>query len=246
LNIWYHTLNVGFRTRISGETDFPCIYGERVGLGRSYVKLPDKWTYEDWCEGIRAGRNYVSDGYSHLLEFAVNDVRMGEAGSELKVDAPGTVRVTGRVAARLGDKPDDAIRRAPVSAKPYWHIERARIGDTREVPVEVVVNGRAVASKNIVADGNFNNVAFDVKLDRSSWLALRILPSSHTNPIFALVGSKPVRASRQSAEWCRKAVDQCWSQKQRTYSRAEHAEAEASYDHARKTYDQLIAESAPE
>ena len=25
LNIWYHTLNCGFRTRISGETDFPCI-----------------------------------------------------------------------------------------------------------------------------------------------------------------------------------------------------------------------------
>ena len=42
LNIWYHTLNVGFRTRISGETDFPCIYGEKVGLGRSYVKLDGK------------------------------------------------------------------------------------------------------------------------------------------------------------------------------------------------------------
>ena len=34
LNAWYHTLNAGYRTRISGETDFPCIYGERVGLGR--------------------------------------------------------------------------------------------------------------------------------------------------------------------------------------------------------------------
>ena len=31
LNIWYHTLNVGFRTRIAGETDFPCIYDGRVG-----------------------------------------------------------------------------------------------------------------------------------------------------------------------------------------------------------------------
>jgi hypothetical protein len=34
LSIWYHTLNVGFRTRISGETDFPCIYDGRVGQGR--------------------------------------------------------------------------------------------------------------------------------------------------------------------------------------------------------------------
>ena len=37
LNIWYHTLNCGYRARISGETDFPCIYGDKVGLGRVYV-----------------------------------------------------------------------------------------------------------------------------------------------------------------------------------------------------------------
>ena len=30
LNIWYHTLNCGYTARISGETDFPCIYGERA------------------------------------------------------------------------------------------------------------------------------------------------------------------------------------------------------------------------
>ena len=39
LNIWYHTLNCGYTARISGETDFPCIYGDKVGLGRAYVKL---------------------------------------------------------------------------------------------------------------------------------------------------------------------------------------------------------------
>ncbi|RPH44299.1 MAG: hypothetical protein EHM91_08305, partial [Planctomycetota bacterium] len=61
-NIWYHTLNAGFRTRISGETDFPCIYGERVGLGRSYVKIDGKLDYDLWCEGIRRGRTYVADG----------------------------------------------------------------------------------------------------------------------------------------------------------------------------------------
>ena len=246
LNIWYHTLNTGFRTRISGETDFPCIYGERVGLGRSYVKLPTPWTYEDWCEGIRAGRNYVSDGASHLLDFKVNDTRMGEGASELQLDAPATVRVSARVAARLGEKVDDRIRRTPVGEKPYWHIERARIADTREVPVEVIVNGQPVATKNIVADGKFNDVTFDVKLDRSSWIALRILPSSHTNPIFALVAGKPVRASRQSAEWCRKAVDQCWSQKERSYAEPEKAEARAAYDHAREIYDRILTESAAE
>ena len=49
--MWYHTLNVGFRTRISGETDFPCVSGERVGLGRSYVKLDGELNY---AAGARA------------------------------------------------------------------------------------------------------------------------------------------------------------------------------------------------
>ena len=169
---------------------------------------------------------------------------MGEGGSEIKLDAPATVRISARVAARLGEKADDRIRRTPPSEKPYWHLERARIGDTREVPVEVIVNGRAVATKNIAADGKFNDVTFDVRLDRSSWIALRILPSSHTNPVFAIVAGKPVRPSKKSVEWCRKAVDQCWSQKERTYAAAEKEEARAAYDHARAAYDRLIAESA--
>ncbi|HEY3897680.1 MAG TPA: CehA/McbA family metallohydrolase [Chthoniobacter sp.] len=242
LNIWYHTLNVGFRTRISGETDFPCIYQERVGLGRSYVKLPEKWTYEDWCEGIRAGRNYVSDGYSHLLDFQVDDVKVGENGSELRLEKPGTVHIAARVAARLQETPNDAIRHAPTFQAPYWNIERARIGDTREVPVEVIVNGQSVATKRVAADGKLQDISFDTPIDHSSWVALRILASSHTNPVFVLVGGSPIRASKRSAEWCRKSVDQCWSQKQRTYAEAEQADAEKAYDHARQTYDRLITE----
>src|SRR5438094_18923 len=74
LNIWYHTLNCGYRARISGETDFPCIYGERVGLGRSYVHLDGKLNFDDWVEGIKKGRCYVSDGLSHLQDFEVNGV----------------------------------------------------------------------------------------------------------------------------------------------------------------------------
>src|SRR5438270_14000899 len=77
LNIWYHTLNCGFRTRISGETDFPCIYGERVGLGRSYVPLDGKLDFDAWVEGIKNGRCYVCDGKSHLMDFSVNGLGVG-------------------------------------------------------------------------------------------------------------------------------------------------------------------------
>ena len=53
----------------------------------------------------------------------------------------------------LEPEPNEAIRSRPYSEQPYWHVERARIGDTHTVPVEVVVNGYAVAETTIVADG---------------------------------------------------------------------------------------------
>jgi hypothetical protein len=243
LNIWYHTLNVGYRTRISGETDFPCIYGDRVGLGRSYVRQTDKLDYRDWVDGIRQGRNYVSDGKSHLIDFKVNGVEMGSGSSELRLAKPGPVRITAQVAALLQELPDESIRRLPYTQKPYWELERSRIESTRKVPVELIVNGNAVARQEIVADGELRPISFDWKIDRSSWIALRILPSSHTNPIFALVADRPIRASRQSAEWCLRAVDQCWRQKERGIRLEERGEALRAYEFAREAYRQRIKES---
>jgi hypothetical protein len=242
LNMWYHTLNVGFRTRISGETDFPCIYGERVGLGRSYVKLDEKLSYADWCEGIRRGHNYVSDGRSHLLDFKLNDAVMGEKGSELQLAEPGVVRATARVAALLEQKPNPELKKRPYSEKPFWDIERARVGETRHVPVELIVNGFPVERQEILADGKLRDVSFETKIDKSSWVALRILPSSHSNPIFVLVGGKPIRASKQSAEWCLQGVDTCWDQKQKFIKADEMADAKNAYEHARETYRRLVQE----
>jgi hypothetical protein len=243
LNIWYHTLNAGFRTRISGETDFPCIYGERVGLGRSYVKLDGNLNYDAWVSGVRDGRNYVSDGKSHLVDFQVNGLLVGTQGSEVKLNKSGNVRVTAKVAARLDEQPNEAIAKLRFDQKPYWDLERARQGATREVPVELIVNGRAAAKKNILADGAIRDIAFDVPIERSSWVALRIPASSHTNPIFVQVDGQPIRASRRSAEWCLKAVDQCWSQKAPKISAKERPEAEKAYEHARQVYRKILAES---
>jgi hypothetical protein len=246
LNMWYHTLNAGFRTRISGETDFPCIYGERVGLGRSYVKLDGKLTYADWCEGIRQGHNYVSDGRSHLIDFKVGAVAMGEKGSELKLAQPGTVTATARVAAFLDEKANPGLQKRPYGDKPFWDIERARIGQTREVPVELIVNGYPVARQNIVADGTPRELSFEARIKKSSWVALRILPSSHSNPVFVLVDGKPIRASRKSVQWCLGGVDKCWGQKEQFIKADELADAKEAYAHARSTYQRLLNECGAE
>jgi hypothetical protein len=269
LNIWYHTLNVGFRTRISGETDFPCITDARVGQGRVYAKVDAALSYGAWLEALRAGRSYVSDGRSHLMDFSVNGVEVGTAASEVKLKEKGMVHARVKVAAYLDPSPLNAdtipsdrgqqfwmsslnngsasnsagsIHDRAIDQTPYWHIERARIENTREVLVELVVNGKPVARKNVVADGAIQSIDFDVTIERSSWLAVRILGSSHTNPVFVLVDGKPIRASRQSAQWCLAGVDQCWTQKAPKISKAELSEAKAAYDHAREVYTRLIAE----
>jgi hypothetical protein len=242
LNIWYHILNTGFRTRISGETDFPCITDGRVGLARSYAKVDGPLTYRKWIDAVRAGRNYVSDGKSHLFDFSVNGVEGGTRDSEIRIEHPGRVAVTVKAAANLDPVPHEAIRRAPYDAKPYWDLERARIGSTREVPVEVVVNGVPVAAQNLLADGVIRTLTFEVAIDRSSWIAVRILPSSHTNPVFALVGGAPIRASRGSAQWCLNAVNQCWTQKMSKIRASEIDDARMAYDHARQVYRQRLAE----
>jgi hypothetical protein len=240
LNIWYHTLNVGFRTRISGETDFPCIYDQRVGIGRNYAKVEGKLTYAAWIDGLRAGRSYVSDGKSHLMDFKVNG---SEVGSEIQLARGQNAHIEVNVAARLDPQPNEFIRRLSLLEKPYWDIERTRVGETRDVPVELVVNGIARERKLVTADGEMRPITFDVPIEKSSWIAVRILPSSHTNPIFAIVDGKPIRASRRSAEWCLAAVSQCWSQKQVAISASEKDAARKAYDHAREVYQQRIAES---
>jgi hypothetical protein len=252
LNMWYHTLNCGFRTYGSGETDFPCIYGERVGLGRSYVKVAGKLSYEAWCEGISRGACYVSDGHSHLMDFCVakspDNLQEGEpgklvtTGQEFSVSGESLIPFSCNVAALLPEEPTGIAERN-YAQQPYWHIERARVERTREVPVELVVNGLPVERQLIVADGTQHKLIFETKISRSSWVAVRILGSSHTNPIFVIVDNQPVRASRRSAQWCLDGVDQCWSQKERFIRAEEMADAIRAYDHARQVYRQILDES---
>lgn len=256
MNIWYHTLNCGMRSRISGETDFPCIYGERVGLGRSYVQIPELTSaaglqYGQWIEGLKAGRSYVSDGLSHLTSFSVGDRQLGEVDEEgrpsqlnLPVGGQQTVRCT--VAAMLPEERDELgsqIASRRLDEKPYWHLERARHDQSRQVPVELVVNGQAVASKLIEADGSLQEVEFQVDLPISSWVAVRILPSMHSNPVFAIVDGRPIRASRRSAQWCHDAVEICWNQKSKRIRQEEIGAAKQAYDAARDIYAQIIQEA---
>ena len=103
-----------------------------------------------------------------------------------------------------------------------------------------------MARKNIVADGEVSEVSFEVPIERSSWVVMRVFGSSHTNPVWVVVDGKEVRTSKRSAQWCLDSVDQCWSQKERFIARVELADTRAAHAHARKEYRKRLAESPVE
>lgn len=246
LNMWYHSLNCGFKTRLSGETDYPCIFDERVGIARSYFKPEGSLSYDNYINAIKNGRSYVSDGGSHLIDFSVNGLEVGTKNSEVKLTTNKVVKINAKAVAYLPDrqtKDGEIIAKRPLDRQPYWSIERARLEKSRKVPVELIVNGESVDTTYMLADGKWNDISFNHTVDQSSWIALRIFPSSHTNPVFVLVDNKPIRI-KKSAQWCRDAVDQCWKKKRSNIRSSERDEAAAAYDRARIIYDKIIQEAS--
>ena len=126
---------------------------------------------------------------------------------------------------------------------PWWHLERARIGDTRKVAVEVVMNGKPVATKEIVADGKPQDLEFNIPVKQSSWIAMRILGASHTNPAFVLVDKMPIRPSRASVEWDIKALQQAFEVKRNGWRPDDYDQAKAAYDYAFEVYRKVLSET---
>jgi hypothetical protein len=226
-NCWYHVMNAGFPLKASGETDFPCVSGSRVGQGRVYVQLGkvDKVDFTAWCEGVAKGRSYVSDGYAHALEFNVNGK---SSGAQVDLKAPGKVTVKARVAF--------------AAETPLGTSTGGQVPPGKMRRVDLVVNGVAVESKDVPADDQVHNLAFEVPIERSSWVALRHMPQMHTNPVTVLVGGKPIRASRKSALWCAGTIEQLWRVRAKVIAAHERDEAHTTFLKAIGQYRQIAAE----
>jgi hypothetical protein len=227
-NCWYHIMNCGFPLKASGETDFPCITGSRVGQGRVYVRMGkiNKIDFPEWCEGLAKGRSYVSDGYAHALEYTVGGKHTGEM---LAIPKAGPVTVKAKVAFAA----DPALGTANGGAVPA--------GKNRLV--EIIVNGVAVAKKEVPADDKEHDIAFEIPMERSSWVALRQFPQLHTNPVNVIVDGAPIRASRKSAQWCLGTIEQLWRVRESAIADAEREEARVTFERAKDVYRKIAAES---
>lgn len=248
-NTWYHIMNTGFPLKVSGETDFPCMSSQRVGQGRVYVQLGkrNELQFTDWIRGVQAGRSYVSDGYAHALEFKVNGANSGDS---ISMVSPGQVEVTSKVAfaeeipmgVAYGNQNSPQGRRLTGDTIEL-HLERSRDFEIKGSRlVELVVNGKVLQSKKVPADGREYELKWTVKIDRSSWIALRHFPQMHTNPVNVIIGGKPIRASRSSALWCAESIRNLIENRMRFISDTEKTEALKTFNKAIATYEKIAGE----
>jgi hypothetical protein len=229
-NCWYHLMNCGYPLKVSGETDFPCITGSRVGQGRVYVQLGtkiEKIEFSAWAEGLARGRSYVSDGYAHALEFSVDGKVPGE---KVKLRDKGKVTVKAKVAFAAETSLGTAVG--------------AQLPPGKTRLVELIVNGKVAAKQEVAADDKEHDLEFVVLIEASSWVALRHFPQMHTNPVEVIVDDQPIRASRKSALWAIGMIDQLWRVRGPGIAPDERAEAERVFQWAVNRYIK-IAEECP-
>jgi hypothetical protein len=251
-NTWYHLLNCGFPLKVSGETDFPCMSSRRVGQGRVYVRVEqgEKLEFSDWCRELAAGKSYVSDGFAHSLQFKVSNKSPGEAAVE--IDKPASVKIQARVAFA----PATPLTVAQGLTVPSEG--RRVVGDTRILHgprvdayarggrrlIEIILNGEPVASRWVVANGEPQDLEFEVPIQRSSWVALRHFPQLHTNPVDVIVAKAPIRASADSANWCIAMTEQLWRNREMRIAKQEREEAGRTFKQALEILAKIRDEAA--
>lgn len=180
VDLYYQYLNAGFRLPIAAGTDK---VGDDVPLGsnRTYVAARSPLGHASWIEGVRAGRGFVTN--APMMEFEVDGHGPGET-----VERGGGRKVTARLRAR--------------SILPF-------------TTIELVSNGRSLARKvvpipaNPPVDGVYSmTIEAQVDLDRSAWIAGRVLDDpdlnprilprgvsvfAHTNPVYFIDSGRKVR-----------------------------------------------------
>lgn len=224
-HVWHHVLNNGFRiTAVGGEDSITDLHHRSlIGQNRAYAYLGSKLTWDGWIEAIRKGRTFVTNG--PLLEF---DVDGQIPGGEVSLPAGGgTVTVRGTVRSIVPiEKIEIVFKRKVIETIPAGEGKPASF--TREIPVS-----------------------------ESGWITLQVssarpihpiddvYPQATTNPVWVLVGKRPVR-SAESARYFIRWIDKLTNMAKEHAGWRSAAETEhvlGQFLEARKVYERLAAEA---
>ncbi len=178
---YYALLNCGFRMHPSAGTASG-VHPVPLGFGRVYVHVPGDFTFAKWMKGLGAGRSFVTTGPMLMVKVA-------------HLPGGGTLRK------KAGDDLSCRVTGLAASAVPLRTIE-------------VVVNGRVVrglkpANRRTDRGGCDSPIDTTVKLDGSSWIAVRAFEDrpdgrirfAHSSPVHVEVPGRPLRPRREEVDY---------------------------------------------
>ena len=172
--IYYHLLNAGLRIPPSAGSASG-VLPNPVGYNRVYVHLGSELTYENWWQGLRAGRSFVTNG--PLLRVRADDklpghVFIAEAGRTLKLE----------------------LRASLTSNDPIRHLEIIKNGQVeRKVAVGELAKTGALGAVTFRESGWF--------LVRAIADNKKTFRFASTAPFYVEIGAKKERISKSSAQF---------------------------------------------
>ena len=222
--LWYRLLNCGVKLSACVGTDALLDRStDPLGGDRVYVQTNGPLTMNNWLDGLRNGRTFVTNGPIPRLK-----VNGSGPGDTVRLGAGGSVRVSASVE----------------SLVPF---------DT----VELIQNGQVVLRHAVTATAGTGvhraQVALDLPVERSGWVALRSRgprhrtvfdgPAfAHTSPVWLQVGEAPVTSSDDAqffVEWIDKLI-QVLSARNRFEKTADRLAVEQLFRQAQDRYRQQL------
>jgi hypothetical protein len=184
--LWYRLLNCGIRLAATAgsdtfmnATDQDEFSNPPAGV-RAFVRIDGEFSTESWCQGVRAGRTFVTNGPMLSLDVTHEGTAYAP-GDEIKAHAGDTVRIEAQ-------------------AGSIFQMER----------VELLVNGHTVESTASADGVRQASLTYEFAVDSSCWVALRAIGAkdervmddyvfSHTSPVYVTVDGKPQRSPDDAA-----------------------------------------------
>ncbi len=189
--VWYRTLNLGFRVPASSGSDAMTDYWRHPAIGsvRVYVKTGSSLDYDNWIEAFTKGRSFVTSG--PLLLLSVNG---SEPGDEITLSAeePSRIRVNAEATSILPMQTLDIIQNGKV-------VHTVTLDNQLEAKVSI----------DLSADQT-GWIAARVTGPEHQHLLMDSYVYAHTNPVYLVKPGQPARSpddARYFLKWIDTVID---------------------------------------
>ena len=167
---YYEYLNLGFRLTAAAGSDVP--WGSTIGEVRTYVYTGKPLDLDDWFEGLRLGRTFVSNGPA--VEFTVD----GELpGAELLRKAGDVLKIRARA----------------------WGHEKVGLPESLELVSNAGVIRNVEREKGQQGD---LVIEAEIAVERSQWMTISARCANgavaHATPIYVVVDGEPTWSVEKS------------------------------------------------